>query len=97
MTLLERDAGEGVRRENIRRDLRDRQRVVLDDEDTRDAPAQKRQSDLGRAGSRCYLRDAAHGCAHNGGTTRRNAHTTRCTRMCGVCMGTHEGYVRIVN
>jgi len=38
MTLAERDcrnAGEGVRRENIRRDLRDRQRVALDDEDTR--------------------------------------------------------------
>lgn len=30
-----------------------------------------------RTGSRCYLRDAAHGCAHNGETTRRSAHTTR--------------------
>jgi len=58
-----------------RRDLRDRQRVVLDDEDTRGCACTETSVRL-RTGSRCYLRDAAHGCAHNGDTTRRNAHMT---------------------
>lgn len=62
-----------------------------------DAPAQKRQSGLGQtAGSRCYLRDAAHGCAHNGGTTLRNVHTTRVYTDVCVCVYIHSRYTYIL-
>lgn len=97
MTLAERDCrdvGEGVRRENIRRDLRDRRRVVLDETRTLgDAPVQKRQSGLGRAGSRCYLRDAARLCTQRGhGATQRTRYTTHGTRMY-----VHTVYIHTVN
>lgn len=57
-----------------------------------DAPAQKRQSGLGRAGSRCYLRDAARLYTQPGHGATQRTHDTRYTDVC-----THTVYVHTVN
>lgn len=56
-----------------------------------DAPAQKRQSDLGRAGSRCYLRDAARLCTQPGHGATQRTHGTR------MCVHTRCTYIPLTN
>lgn len=73
------DVGEGVRREKTSTGIygigKEKSSTTRTPGDT---PAQKRQLGLGRAGSRCYLRDAAR-CTH---TTGHEATRYTLMRVC---------------